>query len=100
MYLLNNDVTYFDIFCVEHIPKEIKIFIKIKNIKTKIFRLQANDLVICGYFCIRFIDFMFNGKTLAKYTNLFFPYDFKKNDDLILSYFKNELVRTNKISTK
>ena len=33
----NNDITYFDSFGVEHIPKEIKEFIKNKNIKTNIF---------------------------------------------------------------
>ena len=43
-----------------------------------------------GYFCIGFIDFMLAGKKLADYTNLFSPYDFKKNDGIILSYFKNE----------
>ena len=84
----NNDVTYFDSFGVEHIPKKIKAFIKNKNIKTNIFRIQAYDSVICGYFCIGFIDFLFKGKTLNDYTSLFFPHDFKKNDDIILSYFK------------
>ena len=48
----NNDVTYFDSFGVEHIPKEIKAFIKNKNIKTNIFRIQANDSVMCGYFVL------------------------------------------------
>ena len=43
---------------------------------------------MCGYFCIGFIDFMFADKTLIDYTCLFSPYDFKRNDDLILSYFK------------
>ena len=32
----NNNVTYFDSFGVEHIPKDIKAFIKNKNIKTNI----------------------------------------------------------------
>ena len=59
----NNDVTYFDSFAVEHIPKEIKTFINNKNIKTNIFRIQAYDSVMCGYFCIVFINFMFKGKT-------------------------------------
>ena len=86
----NNDVTYFDSFGVEHIPKEIKTFINNKNIKTNIFRIQAYDSVMCGYFCIGFIDFMFKGKTLTEYTNLFSPYDFKKNGNIILSHFKNE----------
>ena len=85
-----NDVTYFDRFGVEHISKEIKEFVKNKNIKTNIFRIQAYDSVMCGYFCIGFIHFMFKGKILIEYTNLFSPNDFKKNDDIILSYFKNE----------
>ena len=89
LYLNNNDITYFDSFAVEHIPKEIKIFIKNKNIKTNIFRIQAYDSIMCGYFCIRFINFMFKGKTLTDYTNLFSPNDFKRNDDIILNYFMN-----------
>ena len=44
---------------------------------------------MCGYFSIGFIDFMLAGKTLIDYTNLFFPYDFNKNDQIILSYFKD-----------
>ena len=83
----NNNVTYFDSFGVEHISKEIKAFINNKNIKTNIFRIQAYDSVMCGYFCIGFIDFMLVGKTLTEYTNLFSPYGFKKNDNIILSYF-------------
>ena len=48
---------------------------------------------MCGHFCIEFIDFMFVGKSLIDFTSLFSPYDFKKNDDIILSYFlkMNEL---------
>ena len=45
---------------------------------------------MCVYFCIGFIDFMLKGKTLTDYTRLFSPHDFEKNDDIILSYFKNE----------
>ena len=44
---------------------------------------------MCGYFCIGFINFMLEGKSLPEYTNLFSPYDFKKNDDIILDYFMN-----------
>ena len=90
MYANNDDVTYFDSFGVEHIPKEIKAFINNKNITTNIFRIQAYDSIMCGYFCIGFIDFMLAGKKLTDYTNLFSPHDFKKNDNIILSYFKNE----------
>ena len=83
-----NYVTYFDSFGVEHIPKKIKYFVKKKNI-IHIFRIQAYDSIMCGYFCIAFIDFMFKGKSLTDYTNLFSPNDFKKNDDTILKYFMN-----------
>ena len=70
--MLNNDVTYFDSFGVEHIPEEIKTHIKNKSIKTNILRIQAYDLVMCGYFCIGFIDLMLAGKTLTHFINLFF----------------------------
>ena len=103
--MLNNDVTYFDSFGVEHIPKEIRAFIGNKYIKTNIFRIQGYDSIMRGYFCIRFIDFMPAGKTLTKFTNLFSPNNFKKNDDIILKHFKtnvlkidvNEVIKHNKI---
>ena len=87
LYVYNNDVTYFDYFGVGNIPKEIKEFANNKNIKTNFFRIQAYDSIMCGYFCIGFINFMFKGKTLTEYTNLFSPNDFKRNDDIILKYF-------------
>ena len=71
LYVQNNAVTYFDSFGVEHILKEIRIFISNKNIKTNIFRIQAHDLIMRWYFCIGFIDFMLAGKTLTKFANLF-----------------------------
>ena len=90
LFCKKNEIVYFDSFGVEHIPEEIKEFIGNKNIKANIFRVQANDSVMCGYFCIRFIDFTLAGKKLIDFTNLFSPHDFKKNDDIILTYFKYE----------
>ena len=78
------------VFGVEHVPKEIKEFVRNKNIKRNLFRVQANDSVMCGHFCIGFIDFMLAGKKLTDFTNLFSPHDSKKSDDIILSYFKDE----------
>ena len=90
MYVHNDDVIYFDSFGVEHIPKEIKTFIdRSLSITTSIFRMEAYDSIMCVYFCIGFIDFVFTGKTLTEYTNLFSPNNFKRNDDIILSYFMN-----------
>ena len=86
-YVNNKIVTYFDSFRVEHIPKEITKFISRKKIITNIYRIQAYDSIMCCYFCIGFINFMFNGKSLTDYTNLFSPNDFNKNDNIILKYF-------------
>ena len=87
LYVNNKIVTYFDSFGVEHIPKEIIKFINRKELITNIYRIQAYDSIVCSYFCIGFIKFMFNGKSLTDYTNLFSPNDFNKNDDIILKYF-------------
>ena len=81
-----NETVYFDSFCVEHVPEEIKEFVRNKNIKANIFRVQANNSVMCGYFRIGFIDFMLAGKKLTDFKNMFPPHDFKNNDDIILSY--------------
>ena len=37
LFCNRNEIVYFDSLCVEHIPKEIKKFIRNKNIKTNIF---------------------------------------------------------------
>ena len=57
LYVNTKTVTYFYRFEVEHIPKEIKNFINNKNIIGNIFRIPAYDSVMCGYFCIGFLDF-------------------------------------------
>ena len=75
---------------MKHVPEEIKEFIGNKNTKAIVFRVQANDSVMCGYFCIAFIDFILTGEKLTDYTNLFSPHDFKKSDNITLSYFKKE----------
>ena len=79
------------ILLVEHILKETKIFINNKNIKTNIFRIQAHDSIMSGYFCIRFIDFMFATITFTEFTNLFSLNNCKKNDDITLNYFTNNV---------
>ena len=61
--------TYFDSFWVEHIPKKIKIFIDKCIVVLNIFRIQAFDSVMCGYFCIGFIDFVLAGKISTDFTN-------------------------------
>ena len=58
LYVNGNNMIYFDSFGVEHIPKEIQRFIGNKNIITSIYRIQAYDSIMCGYFCVTFIYFM------------------------------------------
>ena len=69
----------FHSFGVEHIAKEIKIFIGNEN-RANIYRIQGYYSIICGNFCIRFIDFMFKGKTLTDFPDSFSPNNFKFND--------------------
>ena len=59
----------------------LKKFKNLSGIKPKVFRIQANNSIMCGYFCFGFIDFIFLGKTLNDFTSLFSPYDFEKNDN-------------------
>ena len=95
MYVKNNDVTYFDSFGVEHIPNEIKKFIGRKNLIVNIFRIQAYDSIMCGYFWIGFINSMFKGKTLNDYKNLFSFNDFLKNGGIIMNYFMKNVIIEN-----
>ena len=78
MYVEDIEIIYFDSFGgVEHVPKEIEKLISHNNIKINIFRIQTNNSIMCGCFFIRFINFIFAGKTLICCTSLFSPYDFQ-----------------------
>ena len=43
---------------------------------------------MCGYFCTGHINFMLKGKRLLDYRNLFSPYEYEKNDKIMLKYFQ------------
>ena len=90
LFCNRNEIVYFDSFGVEHVPEEIKEFVGNKNIIANIFQVQANNSAMCRYICIGFIDLMLVCKKLTDFTSLFSLYDFKKNDDIILSYFKDK----------
>ena len=55
LYVNAENITYFDSFRVEHILEEIRKFKK--NIIVNTYRMKAYHSVMCGYFCIGFIDF-------------------------------------------
>ena len=88
LYINFNNITYFDSFGVEHIPKEVENFENNNSIITDIYRIQANDSIMCGYFCIGFINFMLKVKSLLDYTNVFSPDEREKNDKIILKDFQ------------
>ena len=75
------------VFELNTFRKKFKNLLIIKTIQTNIFRIQANNLVMCQYFCIGFIDFMLKDKSITDFTNFFSPNHFKKNDDMVLNYF-------------
>ena len=58
LYVSNKTIIYFDSFGIEHISKEVMKFISNKKIITNIYRMQAYDSIMCGYFCIEFINFV------------------------------------------
>ena len=59
-------------------------FIDNKNITTSIYRIQANDSVMCRYIAI---DFILTGKILLDHTNLFSSNECENNDEIILKNF-------------
>ena len=88
VYVNAENVTYFDSFGVERILKEIRKFIWKRNVKTNIYRIQTSNSIMCGYFCIEFIDFMLKGITLLEYTNLFSTNEYKKHEKIMLTHFQ------------
>ena len=87
LYVNDSSATYFDSFGIEHIPKETKKFNDNKNFIRNIFRMQVYELILCGHFCNRFIDFMFKGKSLTDFANLCLPHNFEKNEKVFLNSF-------------
>ena len=74
--------------------KEVLNKIRDRSITHNTFRLQDNDSIMCGFYCIAFIEYMLAGKALLDYTNLFSPNDYKKNDRIIFKYFKDKYVKS------
>ena len=64
---LNNNVTYFDSFGVEHIPKEIKKIIENKNMKTNIFKIQAYDSAMWDIFELNWTLLIFFHQIISRY---------------------------------
>ena len=87
---------YFHYFGIEYIPQDVLNKIKDKSITHNIFRIQDNQPIMSGFYCIAFIEYMLAGKTLLDYTNLFSPNDYNRNDKIIYKYFKIKYGRRSK----
>ena len=66
-----------------NIPRDVLNKIKDKSVTHNIFRIQDNEYITCGFYCISFIEFMLTGNILLGYTNLFSQNDYKKNNKII-----------------
>ena len=75
------NLTGFNTFGVEYIPKEIKKLMGNKNIMTNIYRIKAYYSIMRECFCIRFNGIILKGKQFLDYRNLFSPNDYEKNDN-------------------
>ena len=82
LFIERNTATYFDSFENQYIPQQLFRKIKDKSITHNIFRTQSDDPIMCRFYCIVFIVYMFAGKTLIDYTNLFSPNDYKRNEKI------------------
>ena len=54
---------------------------------TNSYRKRAYNLIMCGYFCIRFMDFMLKDESVLGHKNLFSLNEYEKNDKIVLKYF-------------
>ena len=78
---------------MEYIPQEVLNKIRDKSITHNIFRIQDNDLIMCKFNCIAFIEYMLAQKMLLDHTNFFFFLnDHKNNDKIIYKCFKDKYV--------
>ena len=78
LFIHKNTAVYFDSFGIEYIPQEVLNKIKNKSITHNIFRIHDNQSIMCGFYCIAFLEYMLARKTLSDYTNSFSPNDYKK----------------------
>ena len=96
LFIDRNTAVYFGSFEIGYIPKEVWNRIRDKSITHNIFRIQDNKSVMCGFYCIPFIEYILSGRTLLDLTNLFSLNDYKRNDRKIYKYFKDKYGRRSK----
>ena len=86
LFIDKSIAVYFDFFGIGYIPQEVLNKIKDKSITHNIFRIQDNESMMCGFYCITFIEYMLAGKTLQV----------TMNDKIMYKYFKDKYGRISK----
>ena len=86
LYDNNNNVTYFDSFGAEDIPKGIKKFVGKKNI-INIFTIQTPNSIMCRHFVLELLILCQKSKSLLDYTNLFYLNEYEKNAKIMSNIF-------------
>ena len=56
---------HFDSFGTEYIPLKVLNRIKDKSINHNIFRTQGNSSIMCGLYCIAFMEYVLTEKTFS-----------------------------------
>ena len=93
LFIHKNVAIYFPSFGIDDISQEVLKKISDKSITHNMFRIQDNESIMCGFYCIPFIEYMLPGNTLLDYAYLFSPNGYKKNEKIIYKYFKDKYGR-------
>ena len=75
-YLLTEMQLY--TFWIEYIPHNLLNKIRDKSISHNMFRIKDNESIMCGFYCIAFIDYMLSGKTLVDIPTYFLQMTMKR----------------------
>ena len=94
LFINKNTAIQFNSFKTEYILQGVLNKIKDKSVAHNIFRMQDNESIMPGFYCVDFKEYMLAGKTLLEYTNLFSLDDYKKNEKIIYKYFKDKYVKS------
>ena len=79
VFIDRNKTVYFHSFGIGLFPQEISDKIRDESITHNIFRIQDNESIMCGFYCITYRRYASRKKTLLDYTNLFSWNDCKEN---------------------
>ena len=61
LFIDGNTAVYTDSFGIEYISQEILKKLKDKSITHNILRIQDDNSIMCGFYCIVFIEYIFAG---------------------------------------